>query len=236
MMRTRKIIPIGLIIIFLLGIGITPLSLSQITIDDSTFPLEEGESIRWETVNATESPYTGFPYIRFTVTDIYNDTWSDGPNCLIVNYTLAYYHNFVWIYEKENTFYMAYNFSQNYLNWSEIAYKDALPLIVPTPVNLTLVGDALESLGPLNYSFSDSTLLLDYQNSTTVEITYNSKGISTIIEKITNKTTIFQWELVKSEVVVVVPFGNCFLFTILIATVSLVWFKLKRVKSNFKKE
>ena len=235
-MRTRNIITLALIYILLMGIGIIPPSFGQITVYDSTFPLEQGESLRWETVNATESPYTGFPYIRFTVTDIYNDTWSDGPNCLIVNYTLAYYHNFVWIYEQENTFYMAYNFSQKYLNWSEIAYQDALPLIVPTPVNLTLIGDAIESLGPLNYSFSDSTLFLDYRNSTTVEITYNSNGISTIIEKITNMTTIFRWELVESEVVVVVPFGNCFLFATIIASISLVWFKLKKVKSHFKIE
>ncbi len=235
-MRTWKFITIALIFTLLIRIGISPLSLGQITIYDSTFPLEQGESLRWETLNATESPYTGFPYIRFTVTDIYNDTWSDGPNCLIVNYTLAYYHNFVWIYEKENTFYMAYNFSQNYLNWSEIAYQDALPLIVPTPVNLTLIGDALESSGPLNYSFINSTLLLDYQNTTTVEITYNSNGISTLIEKITNKTTIFRWELVESEVVVVVPFGNFFLFATIIASISIIWFKHKKAKSYFKIE
>jgi hypothetical protein len=230
MMRPRKIITIVLIFTLLMGIGIIPISFGQITVDDSTFPLEQGESIRWETTNATESPYTGFPYIRFTVNDVYNDTWSDGPNCLIVNYTLAFYHNFVWIYEKENTFYLAYNFSQNYLNWSEIAYLDALPLIVPTPVDLTLIGDALESSGPLNYSFSDSTLLLDYRNTTTVEITYNSHGISTIIEKITNKTTIFRWELVKSEVVVVVPFSNYYLLAILIASISLIRVKLKKLK------
>ena len=236
MMRTRKIIILALIFTLLLGICITPLSIGQITIYDSTFPLEQGESIRWDTTNATESPYTGFPYVKFTITDVYNDTWADGPNCLILNYTLAYYHNFVWIYERENTFYLAYNFSQNYLNWSEIAYQEALPLIVPTPVNLTLIGDALESSGPLNYSFSDSTLLLDYRNSTTIEITYDSNGISTIIEKITNKTTIFRWELVESGVVVVVPFGNYFLFATLIASISLIWLKFKKVKSYFKIE
>jgi len=207
--------------------------LGQITVYDSTFPLEEGKRVRWETVNATESPYNDFEYIRFTVDKIYNDTF-DGPNSLIVNYTLEFYHNFAWIYEDHNSFYLAYNYSMNYLNWSKVAYLDALPLVVPTPINFTLIGDAIEKSGPLNYSFSDTKLTLDYRNMTTVELTYNSKGISTIIEKITNRTTMFKWELVTSDVVIVIPFENYFIIAAMFTTGLLVVFEVRYKKSRFK--
>ncbi|TFG15950.1 MAG: hypothetical protein EU531_07900 [Promethearchaeota archaeon] len=233
---SRKHITLAVISIILLGMNTTPLSLSQITIYDSSFPLEQGKSIRWETINATEAPYTDFPYIRFRVNDLYNDTWYDGYNSLIVNATIEFYHNFGWVAEFENSFYLAYNYSRNYLNWSEIAYLHALPLIVPTPVNLTLIGDAIENLGILNYSYIGSTLLLDYQNTTTVEITYNSKGISTIIEKVTNMTTMYRWELVESEVVVVIPFTNYFIVATIIASISLIWFEIKVKKNHFKQK
>ena len=221
-MISRKLITVIFISALFISLGFIPPSLSQITIYDSTFPLEQGESIRWETINATEVPYTEIQYIRFTVNDLYNDTWSIGPNSLIVNSTIEFYHHFGWVAEFENSFYLAYNYSMNYLNWSNVAYQFALPLIVPTPVNLTLVGDAIEDSGILNYSFIDSTLLLDYQNTTTVEITYNSDGISTIIEKITNMTTIFRWEIVESEVVVVIPFTNYFLVITVLTAISII--------------
>ena len=229
-MIPRKIITLVLISSLLICTSIIPSSLSQITIYDSTFPLEQGESIRWETVNATEAPYTEFQYIKFTVDDLYNDTWSDGPNSLIVNSTIEFYHNFLWVAEFDNSFYLAYNFTENYLNWSNVAYQYALPLIVPLPVNLTLIGDSIEAAGPLNYSFTDSTILLDYQNTTTIEISYNSDGISTIIEKVTNMTIIYRWELVKSEVVVIIPYTNYFILIAVVTSILLIWVEIKNKK------
>lgn len=230
-----KLIALALISSLVIYTSIIPSSLSQITIYDSTFPLEQGESIRWETINATEIPYTEFQYIKFTVEYLYNDTWSDGPNSLIVNSSIEFYHNFGWVAEFDNSFYLAYNFSENYLNWSNIAYQYALPLIVPTPVNLTLIGDSIEAAGPLNYSFTDSTILLDYQNTTTLEITYNSNGVSTIIEKVTNMTLIYRWELVESEVVVIIPFTNFFIVIALVASISLIWAEKKKKSYRIEK-
>jgi hypothetical protein len=227
---------LGIIGILLMSIAIIPVGSSQTTIYDSTFPLEKGKSVRWETINATEAPYTDFPYIRFIVDEIYNDTWYGGPNSLIVNSTIEFYHNFGWIAEVENSFYLAYNYSMNYLNWSKIATYYALPLIVPTPVNLTLIGDAIERSGLLNYSYVGSTLLLDYQNTTTIELTYNSHGISTNIEKVTNQTTMYRWELVESDVVVVIPFTNYFLIITILSLVGVVCYKIKFNRYRVKKE
>lgn len=233
---SRKLTLLVIVGIFLMTTAIVPPGLSQTTIYDSTFPLEQGQSVRWETINATEVPYTEFPYIRFTVNDIYNDTWFDGPNSLIVNSTIEFYHNFGWIAEVENSFYLAYNYSMNYLNWSNIASNYALPLIVPTPVNLTLIGNAIEESGLLNYSYVGSTLLLDYQNTTTIELTYNSNGISTNIEKVTNQTIMYSWELVESDVVVVIPFTNYFLIITIFSLVAVVCYKIRFNSYQVKKE
>jgi hypothetical protein len=233
---SRKMFTLGIIGILLMSIAIIPPGLSQITIYDSTFPLDQGKSVRWEKVNATETPYTDISYVRFTVNKIYNDTWFDGPNSLIVNSTIEFYHNFGWIAEFEDSFYLAYNYSMNYLNWSIIATQYALPLIVPIPVNFTLIGDAIERSGILNYSYVGSTLLLDYQNTTTIELTYNSDGISTSIEKVTNQTIMYRWELVESDVVVVIPFTNYFLVITIFSLVAVIYYKSRyntyRVKNE----
>jgi len=222
--------------ILLIGILSIPTTLGQITIYDSSFPMEQGKTIRWETVNATESPYNDFEYVRFTVNGIYNDTFGSF-NSLIVNYTLEFYHNFGWIPKGEdyfNAFYLAYNHSMNYLNISKLLYLDALPLIIPTPVNLSLVGDTIEMFGPLNYSFNDLKLTLDYRNTTTVEITYNSRGISKIIEKITNRTTMFKWQLVTSDVLIIIPFNNYFILIASFTAGLLAWYEIKRRKIKLK--
>jgi hypothetical protein len=66
-----------------------------------------------------------------------------------------------------------------------------------------------------NISQIGNKLIYDYGNTTTIEHTISSEGISTIIEKITNGTTIYKWELNTDEIIIRIPFGNEFiLFTI----------------------
>ena len=54
---------------------------------ESEFPAEEEEYFVWETVNATESWYLEVEFVRFTVSDIYNETFN-SQNYLFMNYTL----------------------------------------------------------------------------------------------------------------------------------------------------
>ena len=80
---------------------------------ESEFPAEEEDYFVWETVNATESWYLEVEFVRFTVADIYNETFN-SQNYLFMNYTLEFYHRFIWVPRYENSFYMAYNKTLNF--------------------------------------------------------------------------------------------------------------------------
>ena len=207
-----------------------PNSFSSATVlGESEFPAEEDDVFVWETVNATESWYMDVDFVRFTVSKIYNTSYN-SQNYLFMNYTLEFYHRFNWIPRYENSFYMAYNKTLNFLNWSEEGFYSGNLFLFPTPVNLTLIGEAVKTAGYLNYTINGTKLILDYGNNTRFELTINSSGISTILEKITNSTTIYRWELNTADIIIKVPFGNYFL-TISIATIiTLVIVKNKKRK------
>ena len=63
-----------------------PSPISNATIlGESEFPAEKEDEFIWETVNATESWYIEVEFVRFTVSDIYNETYN-SQNFLFMNY------------------------------------------------------------------------------------------------------------------------------------------------------
>ncbi|MBY9012159.1 MAG: hypothetical protein KGD70_07285 [Candidatus Lokiarchaeota archaeon] len=223
-------------LVLLISLIFFPSSFSRGTIlGESEFPAEEEDRFVWETVNATASWYIDVEFVRFTVSRIYNETFN-SQNYLFMNYTLEYYHRFIWVPEYVDSFYMAYNKTLNFLNWSEEGYYNGNLFLFPTPVNLTLIGEAVKTAGFLNYTINNTKITLDYGNNTKIELTINSSGISTIIEKITNSTTIYKWELNTEEIIVKVPFGHYFLIALITTIVYIVIIKKKTLKisSNIK--
>jgi len=208
-------------------------SFGNTVLGESVFPAEINDRFIWDSVNATESWYTEVDYIRFTATNIYNETNNDK-NYLFVNYTLEYYHRISWVPEHINSFYMAYNKTLDFLNWSVEGFQHGDLFLFPTPVNYSLIGEAIEIAGSLNYSISGEKLILDYGNTTTIELTIDPSGISTIIERITNGTTIYRWELNTDEIIIKVPFGNYYLIVMIISVISLVIVKKKKLSMAFK--
>ncbi len=202
-------------------------SVSNTVLGESVFPAEINDEFVWKSVNATESWYMEVNYIRFTATNIYNETNNDKIY-LFVNYTLEYYYRNNWLPEYINSFYMAYNKTLDFLNWSAEGFQRGNLFLFPTPVNYSLIGEAIKIAGFFDYSISGKKLILDYRNSTTIELTIDPSGISTIIEKITNGTTIYRWELNKEEIIIRVPFGNYYLIVLIISVMSLVIVKKKR--------
>jgi hypothetical protein len=177
---------------------IIPFSYSTTTIGNSSFPAEENDSYIWKCVNSTGEDHNNGDLTKFTVDYIYNDTLSYGWRNMIVNYSIDQYDVIKgqWVRYQDNVFYMAYNYSLNFINWSEITYQKANLYLVPIPVNFTLIGDAIEREGYLNYSIDGKKLILDHHgNGTIVEVTINDNGISQIIEEITNDSTVYRWEL-----------------------------------------
>ena len=221
-------------LILLISLIVFPNSFSSATVlGESEFPAEEEDIFVWETVNATESIYQDVEFVRFTVSGIYNETYN-SQNYLFMNYTLEFYQRAHYDNVYENSFYMAYNKTLNFLNWSEEGFFRGNLFLFPTPVNYTLIGEAVKSAGFLNYSINGEKLTLDYGNKTKIELTINSSGISTIIEKITNMTTIYRWELNTEEIIVKVPFGNYFLAVSLVMIISLTIIKKKKIVNSKK--
>ena len=209
-------------------------SFSNTVIGESVFPAEINDEFTWDTVNATESWYMEVEYIKFTATNIYNETNNDK-NYLFVDYTLEFYHRANYLKKHENSFYMAYNKTLNFLNWSAEGFQLGNLFLFPTPVNFSLIGEAIKIAGIFkNYSFSGEKIVLDYENSTTVELTINSSGFSTIIERITNSTTIYRWELSTEDLIIKVPFGNYYLIVLIISVMILVIVKKKKILMAFK--
>ena len=219
-------------LIFFINIPIN--SFSNTVLGESVFPAEINDRFIWETVNATESWYTEVDYIQFIVTNIYNETNNDK-NYLFVNYTLGYYYKISFIPDiNSNMFYMAYNKTLNFLNWSAEGFQLGNLFLFPTPVNLSLIGEAIKIAGFFNYSFSGEKITLDYGNSTTIELTIAPSGISTIIERITNGTTIYRWELNTEDIIIKVPFGNYYLIVLIVSVMTLIIVKKKKILMSFK--
>ena len=233
MSQKRLITSIACLCLILLSV--LPLyALGSTTLGESKFPVEEESEFIWRTVNATESWYMDVPLVKFTVSKIYNETFNEK-NYLFLNYTLEFYYKISWVPEYTNSFYMAYNKTLNFLNWSSEGFFNGNLFVFPTPVNLTLIGEAVKKEGDLNYSVIGQKIVLDYYgNGTFIELSINSAGISTIIEKITNGTTIYRWELNEDKIIILIPFGSNFLIITIISLIPLVIFTKKKIANSRK--
>ena len=233
MSQKRLITSIACLCLILLSV--LPLyTLGSTTLGESTFPVEEESEFIWRTVNATESWYMDVPLVKFTVSKIYNETFNEK-NYLFLNYTLEFYYKISWVPEYTNSFYMAYNKTLNFLNWSSEGFFNGNLFVFPTPVNLTLIGEAVKKEGNLNYSVIGQKIVLDYYgNGTCIELSINSAGISTIIEKITNGTTIYRWELNEDKIIILVPFGSNFIIITIVSLIPLVIFTKKKIANSRK--
>jgi len=204
------------------------------SLGESTFPVEEESEFIWESVNATDPLYMEVEFVRFTALEIYNQTYN-GKNYLFMNYSLEFYRRFAYLYHYKNAFYMAYNKTLNFLNWSSEGFLNGNLFIFPTPVNLTLIGDAVEREGNLTYTENGEKIIFDYHgNSTTIEISINSAGISTIIEKITNGTTIYRWELNEDEIIILIPFGSNYIIITIASIIALAVITKKKIANSRK--
>ncbi|TFG19496.1 MAG: hypothetical protein EU533_06755 [Promethearchaeota archaeon] len=213
---------------------VTPYVKPQTVIGNSVFPFNEEDTFVWRCVNSTGPKHNIDDLTRFTVESIYNETFR-SVHCLMVNYSIDKYDVIKgqWIRNQDNLFYLAYNKTESFLNWSAIAYNDANVYLVPTPVNLTLIGNAVESAGFWNYTFEDDMITFDYGNGTTVELTIDSQGVSKTIESFNLTKTVYRWELDEDNIVVIIPMGDHFLYFMFISiAVILLYTKKKMIKTS----
>ncbi len=231
-MKKKKKVLVPVLIFMLLIFFIIPLAKPQTVIGQTTFPFEENDSFVWRCVNSTGPKHNINDLTRFTVESIYNET-VESINCLMVNYSIDEYDVIKgqWIRNQDNLFYLAYNETEQFLNWSAIAYQRANIYLSPTPVNLTLIGNAVEKAGFWNYTTNDDMIIFDYGNGTTVELTINAQGISSTIESFNLTQSVYRWELDEDKIIVIIPMGNYFL-GVSVASIGVIIFYTKKKLIN----
>ena len=159
---------------------ITPIVLSATTIGDTTFPSDIGKKHIWNLTAYSfgETPLKGIKY-RFTVDSITQGVHMTVDS-LIVNATTEYYHPALgWNYFFNNSLYLAANRTQNYLYFDYDNY--VIPYIIPTPINLTLVAEALAAFpSTISCSVDGNTIIVNSTDGVDEKFTFNSNGFVSV--------------------------------------------------------
>ncbi|MFW9940720.1 MAG: hypothetical protein ACFFFT_06750 [Candidatus Thorarchaeota archaeon] len=196
---------------------------------DTTFNVDEGDFFLWAT--------TGGDKINLTIEEIYKGTYLSVDSYMI-NATIGNYYsqeNFWWKIIS-NEFYIAANETLDFIHYSRLS-GSLIYLIIPTPINLTMIGEhAISKPGFNNYTVSgDQITLIDfpeYPDHMVYIVTFNSDGILTkIVAKFRNELTEYEetyWEMVLSTGdEEAIPYGYFFMIFTLIGVISLVYLEKK---------
>ncbi|MCK4286508.1 MAG: hypothetical protein KAX18_09915 [Candidatus Lokiarchaeota archaeon] len=146
----------------------------------------------------------------------------------MVNCTIRIYNpNLGWSTTVDNELYMAANTTQNYLAFEEYWLY---VVIIPTPIDLTLVAEVLKSIEYAdNYSIVDNTIILNYQDGISEEFTFNTKGFLTIVLS-KDDGIILSRAVLDTGGDDAIPFGNYFLIFMVISVIALVYLKKQKIK------
>jgi len=222
--NVKKVI-IGLLTIFIFFSFFSRNAISATTIGDTTFPADAGETYTWKVTYPSQAK--GY---KFTVKcESIEKGVHNTIDALMVNCTISYYSPSAgWNTEVDNELYMAANNTQNYLTFEEYGYYPAV--IIPTPINITLVAEVLESIEfPDNYSIVGNTIILDHGNGYTAEYTFNTNGfLTTFVQKEDGEMS-FKFVL-DTGGEAAIPFGNYFLIFTVISVIALVYLKKQKIK------
>ena len=215
--NVKKII-IGLLIIFFFFSFFSPNAISATTIGDTTFPADVGKTYTWKLTYPSEAKGIKFTFTSESIEKGVHNTI----DALMVNCTMrAYYPMGNWITIFNNSLYMAANNTQNYLAFENYNY----PVIIPTPINLTLVAEAMYDF---NYSIVDNTIIENNISGIWYEFTFNTKGFLT--KGILKQDGIMYIKFVLATGGDAIPFGNYFLIFMVIGVVALVYLIKQKIK------
>ena len=215
--NVKKII-IGLLIIFFFFSFFSPNAISATTIGDTTFPADVGKTYTWKLTYPSEAKGVKFTFTSESIEKGVHNTI----DALMVNCTMrAYYPMGNWITIFNNSLYMAANNTQNYLAFENYNY----PVIIPTPINLTLVAEAMYDF---NYSIVDNTIIENNIFGIWYEFTFNTKGFLT--KGILKQDGIMYIKFVLATGGDAIPFGNYFLIFIVVSVIALVYLIKQKIR------
>jgi len=194
-------------------------AISATTIGDTTFPADVGSKYTWKFTYPAEAKGAKFTFTSELIEKGVHNTI----DALIVHCTIrGYIPTFGWNTLENNSLYMAANNTQNYLAFENYVIA---PVIIPTPINLTLVAEAMFAS---NYSIVDNTIIENYGGGRSDEYTYNTKGFCT--KAISKEDGIMLSKLVLDTGDAAIPFGNYFLIFMVIGVVALVYLKKQKIR------
>jgi hypothetical protein len=211
---------------FLLAFSpLTMLSLGDTTIEDSSFPADEGDFYKW-ICTYSHPLYTDMEegsWWNITIEKIYQGYYMAIPNALIVNATLGTYHKNLNYHSSDNVpVYLVYNKTLNFME------TDYFP-IVPIPLNLTFVLKFAELKTGLNCSIEGNTLIIDWGSGAKQKYNYNSKGITTSFIQEINYTKYLEHTLVSASVQEI-SYGRYYIVAGIISIAIISIFLKKRFK------
>jgi len=198
---------------------------------DTTFGLDEGEVLVWTSTGGVPE-YIGNRY-NLTIQDIYNGSYMTVDS-FIINATLGYYNKTagLWLTMIDDAFFIAANETQNFIEYESTVAMAGLYFIIPTPINLTMLGEfAVDTGYYVSYLVEGDRLTIEHFMLGILYITYNADGIATkmVAEMFGITITVMTLGMGGGDEI---PFGFSFLIFTLIAITGLVYLKKRNIKEN----
>ena len=202
---------------------LTILALGDTTIEDSSFPADEGDIYKW-TCTYSHPSYTDIEkgsWWNLTIERIYQGSYMAIPNALIVNATKGSYNKGQNSYSSSNEpFYLVYNKSLNFME------TDYFP-IVPIPLNLTFIHNFIELKTLLDCTIEGNTIIIDWGSGAKQKYNYNYRGIATSFIQEMNYTKYLEHTLVSAGEQEI-AYGNYYIIISIISVAIIVIFLKKR--------
>lgn len=189
------------------------------------FPADEGDKFTWKCTYCSPnwSVFLGVgSKVEIHINQIYEGSYMEAEQALIVNVTLNYYY-------KASNSYATFTFPY-YLVYDDIFHYMRILhcLILLSPINLTLVADYIIRSGD-NATIQENVLNVNYGYSQTGQYTYNANGFAKKFEY--KECGITQYILKLGGNNITIPFGYYHFLYIIIVTISLAYFINKHQKS-----
>ncbi|MFX1316989.1 MAG: hypothetical protein ACFE9T_14095 [Promethearchaeota archaeon] len=197
--------------------------ISDTTIGNTTISADVGKTYTWKMTYPSEASGVKFAYTFESIEKGVHNT----VDALLAYCTIqVYYPGLGWNTWVNNTLYLAANETQKYL-----AFGSSMggPVVIPTPINLTLVAETFDEFFVSNSSIVDNTIIFNYINGNTYEYTFNTEGFLTIGIAKEGGIMVSKWVFDtgdKDEI----PLGNYFLIFVIISVIALVYLKKQKIK------
>ena len=180
-MKNKKI---GLIIILTISVlsSLSSNAISSTTLGNSTVSVEEGEVYSWQW-NYITYALQPFVYVRagdtfkITIEKIYRGAYQSINHALLLNVTIEENIASQGITTTNRPVNLAYNKSLHFIKIEQYPHNIPFPMIIPIPLNLTLIAGHYESLG--DTCMIEGNTLIFVRTNMTDEFTFNSDGILT---------------------------------------------------------